>query len=191
MADATNGAAISVAVQHGDFDVSAEIAALRGADSRVGAVAAFIGTVRDVNDGAGVAGMTLEHYPGMTERSLQAICEEAAGRWPLYGLRVIHRIGALQPLDQIVLVVVSCAHRGDAFDACEFVMDYLKTRAPFWKKETTAGGQRWVQARGSDDDAAARWLEPGARSQPEPAQALPAERAGSPERSLRLPGPLQ
>lgn len=157
MADATNGAAISVAVQHGDFDVSAEIAALRGADSRVGAVAAFIGTVRDVNDGAGVAGMTLEHYPGMTERSLQAICEEAAGRWPLYGLRVIHRIGALQPLDQIVLVVVSCAHRGDAFDACEFVMDYLKTQAPFWKKELGAAGPRWVDARSSDDAALERW----------------------------------
>lgn len=180
-----------VRVQEADFDTGAELAALRAGDARVGALASFLGLVRDLNDGESVSEMTLEHYPGMTERSLQAICEEAAGRWPLYGLRVIHRIGALQPLDQIVLVVVSCAHRGDAFDACEFVMDYLKTRAPFWKKETTAGGQRWVQARGSDDDAAARWLEPGARSQPEPAQALPAERAGSPERSLRLPGPLQ
>ncbi len=149
--------AISVTVRHGDFDAGTELAALRGADPRVGAVAAFIGTVRDVNDGAGVAGMTLEHYPGMTERSLQAICEEAAGRWSLYGLRVIHRIGALRPLDQIVLVAVTSAHRGDAFAACEFVMDYLKTQAPFWKKEATAGGDRWVQARDSDDDAAARW----------------------------------
>ena len=117
----------------------------------------FVGTVRDVNDGAGVASMTLEHYPGMTEKALQAIVDEAKRRFDVYGLRVIHRVGELRPTDQIVLVAVTSAHRGEAFDACRFVMDYLKTRAPFWKKEHTAQGARWVEARASDDEAAQRW----------------------------------
>lgn len=146
-----------VSVQAEDFDAGAEVAALRGGDARVGAVATFIGTVRDINEGSGVATMTLEHYPGMTEKALQAIVDEAKQRFDVYGLRVIHRVGELAPTDQIVLVAVTSAHRGDAFDACRFVMDYLKTRAPFWKKEATPHGARWVEARDSDDAAAARW----------------------------------
>jgi molybdopterin synthase catalytic subunit len=148
---------VDVRVQTEDFDVGAEIAALRRGDARVGAVAIFVGTVRDVNEGTGVATMTLEHYPGMTEKSLQAIVEEAKRRFDVYGIRVIHRVGELAPTDQIVLVAVTSAHRGDAFDACRFVMDYLKTRAPFWKKEATPQGARWVEARESDDEAAQRW----------------------------------
>jgi molybdopterin synthase catalytic subunit len=146
-----------VRVQHEDFDVSAELAALRAGDARVGAVAAFVGTVRDVNDASYVAAMTLEHYPGMTEKALQAIVDEAKGRWDILDALVIHRVGELRPTDQIVLVGVTGAHRGAAFAACEFIMDYLKTRAPFWKKEATPSGARWVDARGSDDDAAAKW----------------------------------
>jgi molybdopterin synthase catalytic subunit len=146
-----------VRVQQHDFDLSTEVAALRAADPAVGAVAAFVGTVRDVNDGAGVSGMTLEHYPGMTERALEQIVDEASRRWDIRQCLVIHRIGALRPLDQIVLVAVTSAHRGEAFAACEFVMDYLKTEAPFWKKETTPRGERWVESRASDDQAAARW----------------------------------
>ena len=146
-----------VRVQTEDFDIGAEIAALRAGDPRVGAVASFIGTVRDVNEGAGVATMTLEHYPGMTEKALEEICAQARSRWDILELLVIHRFGELKPLDQIVLVAVTSAHRGEAFAACEFVMDYLKTRAPFWKKEVTPQGARWVDARASDDDAAARW----------------------------------
>ena len=146
-----------VRVQTEDFDIGAEIAALRAGDPRVGAVASFIGTVRDVNEGAGVATMTLEHYPGMTEKALEEICAQARARWDILELLVIHRFGELKPLDQIVLVAVTSAHRGEAFAACEFVMDYLKTRAPFWKKEVTPQGARWVDARASDDDAAARW----------------------------------
>jgi molybdopterin synthase catalytic subunit len=146
-----------VRVQAADFDAGFEIAALRGSDPRVGAVASFIGTVRDVNDAATVASMTLEHYPGMTEKALAAIVAEAHARFDILDALVIHRVGELRPADQIVLVAVTSAHRGDAFDACRFVMDYLKTRAPFWKKEVTAEGARWVDARGSDDDAAARW----------------------------------
>ena len=146
-----------VRVQTADFDVGAEIAALRAADGRVGAVASFIGTVRDVNDGRGVTTMTLEHYPGMTEKALEAIVAEARGRWDVLDLLVIHRVGELAPTDQIVLVAVTSAHRGEAFAACEFVMDYLKTRAPFWKKEATPAGARWVEARESDDEAASRW----------------------------------
>ena len=146
-----------VRVQTADFDVGAEIAALRAADGRVGAVASFIGTVRDVNDGRGVTTMTLEHYPGMTEKALEAIVAEARGRWDVLDLLVIHRVGELAPTDQIVLVAVTSAHRGEAFAACEFVMDYLKTRAPFWKKEATPAGTRWVEARESDDEAASRW----------------------------------
>jgi molybdopterin synthase catalytic subunit len=148
---------MEVRVQEADFDVGAEIAALRANDARVGAVATFVGTVRDVNEGPGVASMTLEHYPGMTEKALQAIVDEAKRRFDVYGLRVIHRVGALRPTDQIVLVAVTSAHRGEAFDACRFVMDYLKTQAPFWKKEHTSQGARWVEARASDDDAAQRW----------------------------------
>ena len=149
-----------VRVQTQDFDVSAEIAALRAGQAGVGAIASFIGTVRDSNDGSGVTTMSLEHYPGMTERALSDICEQATLRWRLLDTLVIHRIGELAPMDQIVLVVVTSAHRGDAFAACEFIMDFLKTRAPFWKKEQTPNGARWVDARDSDDQAAARWTPP-------------------------------
>ena len=148
---------MTVRVQTADFDVAREIAALRAGDARVGAVASFVGTVRDVNDAAAVSTMTLEHYPGMTEKALEAIVAEARARFDILDALVIHRVGTLQPTDQIVLVAVTSAHRGDAFDACRFVMDYLKTRAPFWKKEQTAEGARWVDARVSDDAAAARW----------------------------------
>jgi len=146
-----------VRVQTGDFDVAREIAALRAGDPRVGAVAAFIGLVRDINDAAAVSTLTLEHYPGMTEKALAQIVDEAKSRWSVYDALVVHRVGELKPTDQIVLVVVTGAHRGEAFAACEFIMDYLKTRAPFWKKEQTPAGERWVEARTSDDDAAARW----------------------------------
>jgi len=149
-----------VRIQVQDFDVARELAALRAGDARVGAVAAFIGTVRDVNEASAVATMTLEHYPGMTEKALQAIVDEAKARWDIHDALVIHRIGELKPTDQIVLAGVTSAHRGDAFAACEFIMDYLKTRAPFWKKEVTPSGARWVDARTSDDDAAARWDPP-------------------------------
>src|ERR1019366_8156331 len=128
---------MAVRVQREDFDIGAEIAAFRRADAGVGAVASFIGLVRDVNDGSAVAGMTLEHYPGMTEKALAAIVDDARVRWEIIDVTVIHRIGTLQPQDQIVLVAVASAHRGAAFAACEFIMDYLKTRAPFWKKEST------------------------------------------------------
>ena len=146
-----------IKVQEADFDLGAEVAALRAADPRVGAVVSFLGLVRDMNDGASVAEMTLEHYPGMTEKALAAIVADAQGRWDLYDVLVIHRVGPLKPCDQIVLVAVTSAHRGEAFAACEFIMDYLKTRAPFWKKEATPDGGRWVDARESDDGAAARW----------------------------------
>ena len=129
----------------------------RADDARIGAVASFLGLVRDLNDGASVSAMTLEHYPGMTEKALEAIVAEAKQRWNIYDALVIHRVGPLKPCDQIVLVAVSSAHRGEAFAACEFIMDYLKTRAPFWKKEDTPDGGRWVDARDSDDSAAARW----------------------------------
>ena len=146
-----------VRVQTDDFDTGREIAALRGTDPRVGAVASFIGTVRDVNDGSLVTAMTLEHYPGMTEKALAAIVDEARGRFSIVDALVIHRVGPMRPTDQIVLVAVTSAHRGDAFDACRFIMDILKTRAPFWKKEDTPGGARWVDARVSDAAAEARW----------------------------------
>ena len=148
---------MTVRITTEDFDAGREIAALRGHDRRVGAVASFIGTVRDVNDDASVVTMTLEHYPGMTEKALHAIVEEARGRFDILDALVIHRVGELRPADQIVLVAVTSAHRGDAFDACRFIMDYLKTRAPFWKREETPAGARWVDARASDDEAAARW----------------------------------
>lgn len=150
-----------VTIQTEDFDLSTEAAALRGQDPAVGAVAAFVGTVRDRNrgeaDAGQVAAMELEHYPGMTERSIEAMIDEALGRFDIRAARVIHRVGVLQPLDQIVLVVVTSAHRGQAFQACEFLMDYLKTQAPFWKKETTPEGAHWVDARVSDDEALRRW----------------------------------
>jgi molybdopterin synthase catalytic subunit len=150
-----------VRVQTADFDSGREIAALRASDARIGAVASFIGVVRDLNDGDQVSTLFLEHYPGMTERELEKICAEARTRWDVYDTLVVHRIGELRPTDQIVLVVVTGAHRGEAFAACEFIMDYLKTRAPFWKREETPRGARWVEARATDDDAAARWSEPG------------------------------
>jgi molybdopterin synthase catalytic subunit len=148
---------MTVRVQEADFDVGAELTALRAGDARVGALASFVGLVRDINDGARVAGMTLEHYPGMTEKALEAIVAEAKGRWDIYDALVIHRVGPLAPCDQIVLVAVTSAHRGESFAACEFIMDYLKTRAPFWKKEATPDGGRWVDARETDDSAALRW----------------------------------
>ncbi len=148
---------VDVRVQAGDFDLGSEIARLREGDARVGAVVSFVGTVRDLNEGAHVAELELEHYPGMTEKSLEDIVAQARERWPLYGALVIHRIGPMKPLDQIVLVACTAAHRGEAFAACEFIMDYLKTDAPFWKKEQTPEGARWVDARSSDDSAKARW----------------------------------
>ena len=148
---------MSVRVQREEFDVAREIAELRAGNARIGAVAAFIGIVRDMNDGDDVRSLTLEHYPGMTEKALEAIVADAHARWDVYDVRVVHRVGTMAPTDPIVLVLVASAHRGDAFAACEFVMDYLKTRAPFWKKEATPQGERWVEARASDDDAAARW----------------------------------
>ena len=147
----------SIRVQESDFDLSAEIAALRKGDPRVGAVVSFLGTVRDMNDGSQVKGMTLEHYPGMTEKALQEILDQAKARWDIYQTMVIHRVGPLLPEDQIVLVAVTSAHRGEAFAACEFIMDYLKTAAPFWKKEDTSEGARWVDARVTDEAAMARW----------------------------------
>jgi molybdopterin synthase catalytic subunit len=149
--------AARVSIQHEDFDVAAEIAALRAGDSGVGAVCSFIGTVRDRNEGDAVSAMELEHYPGMTEKSIEGMIDEAFGRFDIRAARVIHRIGRLAPQDQIVLVVVTSAHRGESFRACEFLMDYLKTQAPFWKKESTPAGERWVDARVSDDAALARW----------------------------------
>jgi molybdopterin synthase catalytic subunit len=155
-----------VRVQTADFDVGAEIRGLRGTDPRVGAVASFVGVVRDVNDGDAVSRLFLEHYPGMTERELEKICAEARARWEILDTLVVHRVGEMAPTDQIVLVVVTGGHRGEAFAACEFIMDYLKTRAPFWKREDTPAGQRWVDARASDDDAAARWQPPATPAKP-------------------------
>ena len=146
-----------VTVQTEDFDLGAEVAALRAQDAGIGAVASFIGTVRDRNDGLGVSAMELEHYPGMTESAIETMIDEAQARFDIRGARVIHRVGLLQPLDQIMMVAVTSAHRGQAFLACEFLMDYLKTQAPFWKKEQTPAGARWVDARSSDDAAVARW----------------------------------
>ncbi|MBU3647538.1 MAG: molybdopterin synthase catalytic subunit MoaE [Limnohabitans sp.] len=148
---------LTVSIQTQDFDVSQELAALRAGDARVGAVCTFLGTVRERNDGSAVASMELEHYPGMTEKSIIAMMDEAKKRFDIYAARVIHRVGLLQPEDQIVLVAVTSAHRGESFKACEFLMDYLKTQAPFWKKEVTPDGARWVDARMSDDQALARW----------------------------------
>jgi molybdopterin synthase catalytic subunit len=147
----------TVSIQTQDFDVSQELAALRAGDARVGAVCSFLGTVRERNDGSSVASMALEHYPGMTEKSISAMMEEAKKRFDIFAARVIHRVGLLHPEDQIVFVAVTSAHRGESFKACEFLMDYLKTQAPFWKKEVTPEGARWVDARVSDDQALARW----------------------------------
>jgi molybdopterin synthase catalytic subunit len=146
-----------IRIQESDFDLTTEVKALRKDDPRVGAIVTFVGTVRDLNDGSEVTGMTLEHYPGMTEKALEEIITQARVRWDLYKMLVIHRVGPLLPEDQIVLVAVTSAHRREAFAACEFIMDYLKTAAPFWKKEETPGGARWVDARATDDAAIARW----------------------------------
>ncbi|HTP47944.1 MAG TPA: molybdopterin synthase catalytic subunit MoaE [Casimicrobiaceae bacterium] len=146
-----------VRVQTEDFDVSREIDALCAGDARVGAVASFVGLVRDVNDAAEVRKLTLEHYPGMTEKALAGIVAEAKSRWNISEALVVHRVGELAPGDRIVLVAVTGSHRGEAFAACEFIMDYLKTRAPFWKKEQTPAGERWVEARSSDEEKASRW----------------------------------
>lgn len=150
----------SVCIQHADFDVAAEMAALRAGNACVGAVCSFVGTVRDrhAGDAQGqVSAVELEHYPGMTEKAIVAMMAEAQQRFDILGIRVVHRVGLLRPLDQIVLVAVTSMHRHQAFQACEFLMDYLKTQAPFWKKETTPAGTRWVDARVSDDAALARW----------------------------------
>ena len=146
-----------VSIQTGDFNLSAEVDALRLDDKRVGAVCTFTGTVRDRNDGLNVSSMQLEHYPGMTEKAIEAMIDDAVKRFDIFGARVVHRIGLLQPLDQVVLVAVTSAHRGESFKACEFLMDYLKTQAPFWKKEQTPEGARWVDARVTDDTALAKW----------------------------------
>ncbi len=152
-----------VRVQAEPFDAGREIAALTDGRRDVGAVATFVGLVRDLSEGDAVSRMTLEHYPGMTEKALEEICAEASRRWDVLDMRIVHRVGTLEPGDAIVLVAVSSAHRGEAFAACEFLMDYLKTRAPFWKKEATPAGERWVEARGSDEEAAARWSDSAAR----------------------------
>lgn len=154
---------MSVSVQEQDFDIGTEIMALSAGLPEVGAVATFTGVVRCANEGASVSAMTLEHYPGMTEKALEEIVAEARQRWTLERLRVIHRYGRLEPGDRIVFVGVSSAHRGEAFAACEFVMDYLKTRAPFWKREETPEGARWVDARDSDDTSASRWKDADVR----------------------------
>ena len=148
---------MKIAVQTDDFDVSQELAQMRAANPAIGAVVNFVGLVRDRNDGQDVRSMELEHYPGMTEKSLQAIAEQAQQRWHLIDAVIIHRVGVLQPLDQIVMVAAASAHRGEAFAACEFMMDYLKTEAPFWKKEHRAGGAVWVDAKDSDEAALDRW----------------------------------
>ena len=149
---------MTVRVQTQDFDTGLEISQLRTARKDTGAVVSFIGQVRDLNDGDTVSQLTLEHYPGMTEKALESIVTQAQGRWDIYDAIVIHRVGTLQPSDQIVLVAVSSAHRGEAFKACEFIMDYLKTEAPFWKKEMTSSGEHWVDAKLTDDDARKRWV---------------------------------
>ena len=148
---------IHISVQTADFDVSQSMRALSQHDKTIGALACFVGLVRDINEGSQVGAMTLEHYPGMTEKSLQGIAEQAQSRWPLQGIRIIHRVGELLPSDQIVLVITASRHRHAAFESAEFIMDYLKSQAPFWKKENTTEGARWVDARESDEQALARW----------------------------------
>jgi len=151
---------IKIVVQSESFDLGAEVNAMSHGRTDIGAIASFVGLARDHNDGSGVSAMTLEHYPGMTEKALATLADEACARWTLLDVTVIHRVGRLLPGDPIVLVAVASSHRGDAFAACEFIMDALKTRAPFWKKEDTPQGERWVDARASDDTAAARWNAP-------------------------------
>jgi len=146
-----------VRVQTEDFDLTTEIAQLRANTPKVGAIVNFVGVVRDLNGGEQIAEMELEHYPGMTEKALEDIIAQARSRWDLFDALVIHRVGPLKPLDQIVLVAVTSAHRGEAFAACEFIIDYLKTQAPFWKKEQTPQGSRWVDARVTDDEALKKW----------------------------------
>ena len=146
-----------VVIQTGDFNLADEVEMLRHGDTRVGAVCTFTGTVRDRNDGLSVSSMELEHYPGMTEKAIETMIDDACARLDIFAARVIHRVGLLQPLDQVVMVAVTSAHRGESFKACEFLMDYLKTQAPFWKKEQTPEGARWVDARVSDDTALAKW----------------------------------
>jgi len=148
---------MKIQVQSESFDLGAEVDAMREGRTDIGAIASFVGLARDLNEGSGVAAMTLEHYPGMTEKALAALVDEANSRWTLLDVSVIHRVGRLLPGDPIVLVAVASSHRGEAFAACEFIMDFLKTRAPFWKKEETPQGERWVEARASDDAAAERW----------------------------------
>jgi molybdopterin synthase catalytic subunit len=148
---------MKIRVQSEAFDLGAEVDAMRAGRTDIGAIASFVGLARDLNEGSGVAAMTLEHYPGMTEKALAALVEEANSRWALLDVTVIHRVGRLLPGDPIVLVAVASSHRGEAFAACEFIMDFLKTEAPFWKKEETPDGERWVEARTSDDAAAERW----------------------------------
>jgi len=159
-------AAPRVSIQADDFDLGAEVAALRAGDGGVGAVAAFVGTVRERNDGAPVQSLELEHYPGMTEAAIESMIDQAVERFAIRAARVVHRVGTLAPAAQIVLVVVTAAHRGEAFQACEFLMDYLKTQAPFWKKESGPAGAHWVDARVADDAALARWGIAGANAEP-------------------------
>jgi len=148
---------MTVRIQTEDFDLGRELERMRAGNAKIGAVASFVGLVRDVNEATEVRTMTLEHYPGMTEKALAQIIDEARARWDIYDALIIHRVGELKPGDQIVLAAVAGAHRGEAFAACEFIMDYLKTRAPFWKKEQTPAGDRWVEARASDEEKASRW----------------------------------
>jgi molybdopterin synthase catalytic subunit len=148
---------IQVQIQQEPIALAAEQDALWRGRPQVGALVSFIGLMRDMNEGLAVSGMTLEHYPGMTEKALAGIAEEAAGRWDLEAIRIVHRVGPLVPQDPIVFVGVAGRHRGEAFRACEFLIDYLKTRAPFWKKESTADGERWVEARDADEETARRW----------------------------------
>lgn len=147
----------TIRIQTQDFDLGAEVNALRDGNAKIGAIASFVGLVRDINDGSGVSTLTLEHYAAMTEKALAGIVDQARSRWDVIDTTLIHRVGELKPTDQIVLVIVASGHRGDAFEACEFIMDYLKTQAPFWKKESTPQGDRWVEARSSDDVALSRW----------------------------------
>ena len=148
---------MTVRIQEADFDLTTEVAHLRAGCPQVGAIVSFVGTVRDMNDGSQVSEMALEHYPGMTEKSIEAIITQAKSRWAIAEALVVHRIGPLAPMAQIVLVAVAAAHRGEAFAACEYIMDYLKTQAPFWKKEQTPAGARWVDARITDDAALEKW----------------------------------
>lgn len=148
---------MAVRIQTEDFDLGRELERMRAGNAKIGAIASFVGLVRDVNEATEVRTMTLEHYPGMTEKALAQIIDEARARWDIYDALIIHRVGELKPGDQIVLAAVAGAHRGEAFAACEFIMDYLKTRAPFWKKEQTPAGDRWVEERASDAEKASRW----------------------------------